>query len=175
MKYLKSYKLFENNEEIKIGWRCQNQETLLPTIGENATEGEGFYLFDNKKDAEDWGGKYIFEVKYKTPKKEIHVEFLGSHNSFLFWGEGKSLYKPVKPKDSEWNKLAIKFGGDDLNKCIKEFTRLLIEAGYDAVIIDDEPYWTVLLDSSLIVSSTVTEDTNYKPRTYTIGDESFEL
>ena len=72
-------------------------------------------------------------------------------------GESDDLFKPIKKKDNEWirfHKLAIQKGGEDLGLCIKEFTKLLIEAGYDSVSVDDEPYWVVLLDKSLIVSVT---------------------
>jgi hypothetical protein len=77
------------------------------------------------------------------------------------------LFEPIKETDSEWvkyHKLAIeKCGENDLPGCIKELTRLLIQAGYDAVVIDDEPYWTVLLDHSLIISSSRYDSPNYDP------------
>lgn len=169
MKFIKPFKLFES-EEILTGWRAQNADQFHPTTGESATEGEGYYMFDDKAEAEQWWNpKYIFEINYKKPKKEIHVDFLGDHNSFLFWGESDSMFKPIKKKDNEWikfHKLAIqKCGGDidniNLEDCIKEFTRLLIEAGYDSVIIDDTPYWTVLLDPSLIISSKRHDNPSY--------------
>jgi hypothetical protein len=157
MKYLKKFKLFES-EEILTGWRSQNHDTLHITTGEKATEGEGYYVFDTKKEAEEWfDAKYIFEIQYKTPKKSIHVDFLGEHNAFLFWGESDDLFKPIKKSDNEWikfHKLAIQKGGENLSLCIKEFTKLLKESGYDAVCIDDMPYWTVILDESLILSCT---------------------
>ena len=77
MKYLKKFKIFES-EDIITGWRSQKHDILHPTTGQSATEGEGYYLFDSRKEAEDWfDTKYIFEVQYKTPKKSIHIDFLG--------------------------------------------------------------------------------------------------
>ncbi len=75
MKYLKKFKIFES-EETLIGWRSQNHEQIHPTTGQSATEGEGYYIFDTKKDAEDWfNAKYIFEISYKKPKKKFMLIF----------------------------------------------------------------------------------------------------
>lgn len=166
MKYLKLFKLFES-EEIMTGWRGQHTETLYPTTGQSATEGEGYYMFDTKKDAENWfNAKYIFEIKYKKPKKQINIDFLGGHNSFLMWDLSDELFEPIKDTDNEWikfHKIATQKYGENLELCIKELTRLLKEAGYDTIVIDDEPYWTVLLDPSLIISTDRYDNTSYDP------------
>jgi hypothetical protein len=82
MKYLKRFQLFES-EDIKTGWRTQSSENLHPTTGHSATEGEGYYIFDNKKEAENWfNTKYIFEIKYKQPIPHNHLK---NQYEFLFY------------------------------------------------------------------------------------------
>lgn len=163
---IKECKIFES-EEILTGWRAQNAEELHMTTGSSATEGEGYYMFYDKEEADDWfNTKYIFEIKYKTPKKTMHVDFLGSHNSFLMWDMGDELFEPIKDNDNEWikmHKLAIQKYGENLTECIKELTKLLKESGYDAVSIDDTPYWIVILDPSLIISTKRYDNPDYNP------------
>ena len=156
MKYLR---YFEENTDILIGYNGHFNKTFTKTIGENATEGNGYYIANSLEFAKMFMNdkRTLLKITYHRPKKPLIPVVFDAETSFLGWsGEGEIWDNPVKKSDSDWikfHKIAVKadVGTDET---IKIFTELAIKAGYDSVAIAPESKdgWYVIFDDSLIIN-----------------------
>ena len=156
MKYLR---YFEDNTDVLIGYNGHFNKTFTKTIGENATEGNGYYIANSLEFAKMFMNdkRTLLKITFRKPKKPLIPEVFNDETSFLGWsGEGEIWNKPVKKSDSDWikfHKMALK-NDISCDDTVKVFTDLAIKAGYDAVAIDPESKdgWYVIFDDSLILN-----------------------
>lgn len=122
---------------------------MRATIGTSATEGEGLYVSKGKELADFFAGKGpVTDVEFITPRNPIKA------TETYILDEADIIMKPIKATDDEWlrlNKQAVINSGVtdvdwDVAKLNRELTRLVKDAGYDAVDAGD---WWVLMDEAL--------------------------
>ena len=84
MKYLR---YFEDNTDVLIGYNGHFNKTFTKTIGENATEGNGYYIANSLEFAKMFMNdkRTLLKITFRKPKKPLIPEVFNDETSFLVW------------------------------------------------------------------------------------------
>ena len=126
------------------GWHISPTGKFLPTREEKATEGTGYYFFLDKEEAKAFvDGQQIIPVSVKLRNP---LDVRGKEIAYILH-ESDKVMEPLKPEDPPFLdavKEAVKRSGttdENWNRNLptlnRTLTKVLIERGYDGLLIDN--------------------------------------